>query len=340
MDYSIWAWAGFAGFILLMLGLDLGLFNRRARIITYRQATLLSMMWVALATLFAGLVFWQLGSQRGLEFVTAYLIELSLSVDNLFVFLLIFAYFKVSARYQHRVLFWGVLGALVMRVTFIFLGTTLLHSFQPIAYLFGAFLVYTGVRMFREPKIEVHPERNRIVRLVTRLVPIKRYYEGKKFFTRKNGRHAGTLLLLVLLIVEVTDLIFAADSIPAILAVTPSRFILYTSNVFAILGLRSLYFLLARVVEKFHYLKTGLSIVLTFIGVKMLAQDFLRVPIGIALGIVAAVLAASVAASFVWPPAGSGAMAPLADENPLSSLPTNEDKTPAEAARTSDYSAP
>jgi tellurite resistance protein TerC len=294
-------WIGFSLFILFMLGLDLGLFNRKAHTITYREATIWSVVWITLASIFAGIVFWYQGPTRGLEFVTGYLIELSLSVDNLFVFLLIFSYFKVPARYQHRVLFWGVMGALVMRLTMIFVGAALINRFQWIIYIFGAFLVYTGIRMFRQEDTDIQPEENFIVRLVTRYIPLTRTYEGEHFFTKVDGKRAGTLLLLVLVIVEVTDLVFAVDSIPAIFAITTNTFIVYTSNVFAILGLRSMYFLLAGVVEKFHYLKMGLAIVLTFIGSKMLVVAVgVHIPIWISLVFVAVVLLSSVAASLIW----------------------------------------
>jgi tellurite resistance protein TerC len=301
-EHSIWIWVGFGAFILLMLSIDLGLFNRKAHSVTYREAAVWSSVWVSLAMIFAGMVFWHQGKVRGLEFLTGYLIELSLSVDNLFVFLLLFAYFKVPAKFQHRVLFWGVMGALVMRATMILIGAALIERFHWIIYVFGVFLIYTGIKMFTQKEQELHPEDNPVVKLVKRLVPITHHYEGEKFFTVVNGRRYGTLLLLVLVIVEVTDLIFAVDSIPAIFAVTNDRFILYTSNVFAILGLRSLFFLLAGVVEKFHYLKIGLAIVLTFIGVKMLVGAVgVHIPIGISLVVVAVVLLGAVAASLIWP---------------------------------------
>src|SRR5436305_13395185 len=270
MDYPIWAWAGFGLFILSMLALDLGVLNRRAHAVKYREATLWSVVWVTLALVFAGIVFWNAGRQTGLEFVTGYIIELSLLVDNLFVFVLIFSYFKVPSKYQHRVLYWGVLGALVMRVAMILAGTVLIDRFHWIIYIFGAFLIHTSVQMFRETETEIEPEKGFFVRQVTRYVPIARHYERRKFFTVVDGKRVGTLLLLVLIVVEVTDLVFAVDSIPAIFGVTTDRFIVYTSNVFAILGLRTFYFLLAGVVEKFHYLKIGLGIVLGFIGMKML----------------------------------------------------------------------
>ena len=316
MEYSFWAWGGFGAFILLMLALDLGLLNRKAHAITYKEATIWSIVWITLAMIFAGGIFAgyfeQSGApgasyQQGIEFLTGYLIELSLSVDNLFVFLLIFSYFRVPAKYQHRVLFWGVLGALVMRITMIFLGAKLIENFHWMIYVFGAFLVFTGIRMLRQDEGGVHPENNPLVRLATRFIPITRHYEGEKFFTRVDGKLTGTLLLLVLVIVEVTDLVFAVDSIPAIFGITTNTFIVYTSNVFAILGLRSLYFLLAGVVEKFHYLKVGLSIVLTFVGLKMLGESFIshyldkQTTILISLGVVAVVLAGSVVASLIWP---------------------------------------
>ncbi|HEX8189775.1 MAG TPA: TerC family protein [Pyrinomonadaceae bacterium] len=309
MDYSLWAWGGFGLFILLMLALDLGVLNRKAHAVTYREATVWSVVWVTLALVFAGIVFWKTDRQTGLEFLTGYVIELSLSVDNLFVFLLIFSYFKVPAKYQHRVLFWGVLGALVMRMTMIAVGATLVERFHWIIYVFGAFLIYTGFKMLRQDESQANPEDNPLVRFVTRLIPITRHYEGDKFFTVENGRKMGTLLLLVLVIVEVSDLVFAVDSIPAIFGITTNPFIVYTSNVFAILGLRSLYFLLAGVVEKFHYLKVGLAIVLMFVGVKMLAEGYVHDRFGVSketvilvsLGFVAVVLLSSVAVSLLWP---------------------------------------
>src|SRR6266545_534857 len=297
-----WLWLGFSLFILFMLGLDLGLFNRKAHTIKYREAAIWTIIWVLLAVIFGSIVFVTQGTQRGLEFTTGYLIELSLSVDNLFVFLLLFSYFKVPAKYQHRVLFWGVLGALLMRLTMIFVGAELINRFNRITYVFGAFLVYTGVKMFGEETTDIQPEQNPVVRLVTHYIPIARHYEDEKFFTRVNGRVTGTLLLLVLLIVEITDLVFAVDSIPAIFAITTNTFIVYTSNVFAILGLRSMYFLLAGVVEKFQYLRMGLAIVLTFIGVKMLVEVFhLVISVKISLVVVATLLLTSVVASILWP---------------------------------------
>ena len=299
---STWLWIGFSLFILTMLSLDLGLFNRKAHTITYREAAIWSAVWVTLALIFSVLVFYYQGTDLGYRFLTGYLIELSLSVDNLFVFLLIFSYFKVPAKFQHRVLFWGVMGALVMRLTMIFIGAALINRFHWIIYIFGAFLVYTGIKMFKQEEIEIQPEHNPLVRLVTRFFPVTKTYDGEKFFTVVDGRRTGTLLLLVLMVVEVTDLIFAVDSIPAIFAITTNTFIVYTSNVFAILGLRSLYFLLAGVVEKFRYLRVGLAIVLTFIGVKMLVTAVgFHIPIQISLIFVAVVLAGSIVASLLFP---------------------------------------
>ena len=294
-------WIGFSAFILLMLSLDLGLFNRRAHAIRYREAWIWSGVWVTLAMIFCAIVFKYQGKTRGLEFLTGYLIELSLSVDNLFVFLLIFSYFKVPSKFQHRVLFWGVVGALVMRLTMIFVGAALIQRFNWIIYIFGAFLVYTGIKMFKQEETEIHPDQNPVVRFITRFLPLTHHYDGQNFLTKVDGRRTGTLLLMVLVVVEVTDVIFAVDSIPAIFAITTNTFIVYTSNVFAILGLRSMYFLLAGVVEKFHYLRLGLAIVLTFIGLKMMVVALgVHIPIWFSLVFVGVVLLGSVAASLVF----------------------------------------
>jgi tellurite resistance protein TerC len=299
---SNWLWLGFSVFIIAMLSLDLGLFNRRAHTIKYKEAWIWSAVWVTLAMIFAGLVFFYQGRDSGFRFLTGYLIELSLSVDNLFVFLLIFSYFKVPAKFQHRVLFWGVMGALIMRLTMIFIGAALIDRFHWIIYIFGAFLVYTGIKMFSHEDTDMQPDQNPVVRAVTRFLPISHHYDEQKFFTRVNGKRTGTLLLLVLIVVEVTDLVFAVDSIPAIFAITTNTFIVYTSNVFAILGLRSMYFLLAGVVEKFRYLRIGLAIVLTFIGLKMLLGAVsIHIPIEFSLVFVALVLVGSVVASLLIP---------------------------------------
>src|SRR5215216_1744727 len=332
---SKWLWIGFSLFIFTMLSLDLGLFNRKAHTIKYREAWIWSGVWVTLAMIFAGIVFYYLGSQPGFEFLTGYIIELSLSVDNLFVFLLIFSYFKVPAKFQHRVLFWGVMGALFMRLTMIFVGAALINKFHWIIYIFGGFLVYTGVKMFKDEEIDIQPEQNPLVRFVTHFFPITRHYEEEKFFTRSNGKLTGTLLLLVLMVVEVTDLVFAVDSIPAIFAITRDTFIVYTSNVFAILGLRSMYFLLAGVVEKFRYLRFGLAIVLTFIGVKMLLGAVgLHIPIKISLGFVALVLVGSVLGSLWFPPKGETTI--HVDLPPDFDLPLGEELNDQDKAETAE----
>lgn len=335
MEHSIWLWVGFNLFIILMLVIDLGIFNRKAHVITYKEAAIWSAVWITLAAIFAVIVFWHLGKSTGFDFVLGYIVEKALSVDNLFVFLLIFSYFKVPAKYQHRVLFWGVLGALVMRGVMILLGATLIKSFHWVIYIFGVFLIFTGIKMLRQDEREIHPERNPVVRFVTRLVPITHHYEEEKFFTIHNGRRAGTLLLLVLVVVEVTDLVFAVDSIPAIFGITTDTFIVYTSNVFAILGLRSLYFMLAGVVEKFHYLKTGLAIVLSFIGVKMLTEDLVsdfltREALTVAsLGFVALVLTGSVVASLIWPKPVLEIIDHSTDLEPASNSEKSEVESPA-----------
>jgi len=335
---ATWLWIGFSLFILIMLALDLGLFNRKAHTIRYREAWIWSGVWVTLAMLFASIVFHYQGSQLGFEFLTGYLIELSLSVDNLFVFLLIFSYFKVPSKFQHRVLFWGVMGALVMRLTMIFVGAALINKFHWIIYIFGAFLVYTGVKMFKQEEIEIQPEQNPLVRLVTRFLPITRHYEEEQFFTINNGKRAGTLLLLVLMVVEVTDLVFALDSIPAIFAITTNTFIVYTSNVFAILGLRSMYFLLAGVVEKFRYLRIGLAVVLTFIGLKMLLSAVgVIISIKISLIFVAVVLVGSVVASLLIAPESDNTI--QVDLPPDFDLPLGEELNEADRQAENDQKA-
>lgn len=296
---SIWLWVGFVAFILAMLALDLGVLNRKAHEISLREAAVWSAVWIGLALLFnAVLFFWQ-GSGVALEFFTAYLIEKSLSVDNIFVFVVIFASFGVPAAYQHRVLFWGILGALVMRGALIALGITLLSLFDWVLYVFGVFLVITGVRLAFRREQTIHPNKNPLVRLAQRILPVTDSYEGTRFFVRRSGQLAATPLLLVLILIESTDLLFALDSIPAVLAITVDPFIVYTSNVFAILGLRSLYFLLARSVQRFRYLNVGLAAILAFVGVKMLLHDIVHIPISVSLGGIAAILVVTIAASLV-----------------------------------------
>ena len=283
-----------------MLGLDLGVFHRRAHTVKFREALAWSMVWIALAVIFAVVVFFWHGRTPALEFVTGYVIELSLSVDNLFVFLLIFRFFQVPAVHQHKVLFWGILGALIMRAVFIAAGVGLIQRFHWIVYVFGAFLVYSGIKLFFQEEAEIHPEKNPVLRLFRRFVPVTKDYEGDKFFVRRAGLYA-TPLFVVLLVVETTDLLFAVDSIPAILAITRDAFIVYTSNVFAIMGLRSMYFALAGMMEMFRYLHYGLSLVLVFVGAKMLLSHYLEIPTPVALAAVAGVLAISVIASVANP---------------------------------------
>ena len=283
-----------------MLVLDLGVFHRRAHTVKFREALAWSVAWIALAAIFAVVIFFWHGRTPALEFVTGYVIELSLSVDNLFVFLLIFRFFQVPAIHQHKVLFWGILGALIMRAIFIAAGVTLIERFHWIIYAFGAFLVYSGIKLFFQNEAEIHPEKNPVLRLFRRWVPVTKDYVDNKFFVRSPGLYA-TPLFVVLLVVETTDLLFAVDSIPAILAITRDAFIVYTSNVFAILGLRSMYFALAGMMEMFRYLHYGLSLVLVFVGAKMLVSHYLEIPTPVALATVAGVLVISVIASMADP---------------------------------------
>jgi tellurite resistance protein TerC len=299
MEETIWMWVGFNLFVLAMLALDLGIFHRKAHVVSLKEAAVWSIVWITLALVFnSGIYFWS-GPEPALKFFTGYLIEKSLSVDNIFVFVLIFSAFSVPAAFQHRVLFWGILGALLMRGTLILAGSVLLNEFHWIIYVFGAFLILTGIKMAFQRHAEQHPEDNPLVRLVRRLLPMTNGYEGDRFFARRAGKWLATPLLLVLLSVEFTDLIFAVDSIPAIFAVTQDSFIVYTSNVFAILGLRSLYFVLAGVVDKFYYLKLGLSAILVFVGMKMVLAEVYKIPVAISLVVIAVVLAITVVASLL-----------------------------------------
>ena len=297
----IWFWVLFNVFVVTMLVLDLGVFHRKVHVIALREALRWSAFWISLAGCFAVLVFFWRGGQPTLEFVTGYVIELSLSVDNLFVFLMLFTYFRVPREHQYRVLFWGIVGALVMRAAFILAGVTLISKFHWIIYVFGAFLVWTGFKMFGARDRQVDPEKNPVLRLFRRWWPITETYVGGKFFHRVSGRTYATPLFVVLLVVETTDIMFAVDSVPAVLAITRDPFIVYTSNVFAILGLRALYFSLAGMMAMFHYLTYGLAVILMFVGTKMLASGFFHIPITVALGVVVAVLAGSVAVSLLFP---------------------------------------
>jgi len=293
-------WILFNVFVLGMLALDLWIFHRPAHTIKFREAAAWSLTWIVLACAFAVLVYFWRGRDAAVEFTTGYVIELSLSVDNLFVFLVIFRYFRVPADHQHKVLFWGILGALVMRGVFILLGIGLIRQFHWITYLFGGFLVYSGIKLFRQEDASIEPEKNPVVRLFRRWIPVTEDYDGDRFFVRRAGLYA-TPLLVVLVVVETTDLLFATDSIPAVLAITLKPFIVYTSNVFAVLGLRSMFFVLAGMMDVFHYLHYGLSVVLVFIGAKMLVAEYLRIPTLVALAVVAGVLLISVLASLLHP---------------------------------------
>ena len=293
-------WIAFNLFVLVMLALDVGVLGRRARTVSFRQAAVRSVIWIALALAFAGVLLHFEGRTPALEFVTGYVIELSLSVDNLFVFLLIFRYFKVDGDHRHKVLLWGILGALVLRAVFIFAGVGLLRRFHFITYLFGALLVYSGFKLFRQGESDIHPEKNPVLRLFRKFMPVTKEFVGDRFFVRKPGLYA-TPLFIVLLVVETTDVVFAVDSIPAILAITLNTFVVYTSNVFAIMGLRSMYFALAGMLDLFHYLHYGLAVILMFVGAKMLASGYFEISTVAALGFVAVVLTASVGASMVFP---------------------------------------
>ncbi|HUG10764.1 MAG TPA: TerC family protein [Opitutaceae bacterium] len=307
----LWAWAAFIGFVIAMLALDLGVFNRKSHVIKTREALGWVAVWVTLALAFNVLIYFWRGRQPALEFLTGYVIELCLSVDNVFVFIVIFGYFKVPAQFQHRVLFWGIVGAAVMRALFIVAGIVLINRFEWVIAIFGAFLVYTGIKLAMPKKEDIHPENNPIVRIFRRFFPVSAKYEGGKFFTVENGRKMATPLFIVLLVIESTDVAFALDSIPAILAITKDPFIVFTSNIFAILGLRSMYFALAGVMQLFRFLNIGLAVILVFIGVKMLLAYFMHFHLEIthSLAFIGTVLTLSVVLSLL--------------------IPVKDDKTPA-----------
>ncbi len=327
IEYPLWVWILFFFVVLTALFVDIGIVNRKSHAPSRRETFAWSAVWVSLALLFCGFIYSQFGTFKAKEFLTGYLIELSLSIDNLFVFLLIFSYFKVPKKYQHRVLFWGIFMALVLRMIMIFAGVELVESFNWLLYVFGAFLIYTGIKMFGEDDV-FEPHESALIRLTTKFIRISKHYEGDRFFVKVDGRTTGTLLLLVLIIINVADLVFAVDSIPAILGVTTDRFIVYTSNIFAILGLRTFFFLLADLHDRFHYLKYGLAFVLTFIGIKMLLplfaeglllligggspevaefltryqhHEFEQLLINISLGVVVTAIALSVLFSVIFP---------------------------------------
>lgn len=299
MEVTSSFWIGFNVFVLLMLALDLGVFNRKAHAVSVKEALTWSAVWISLALIFNGLIYYWFGEAKAVEFLTGYLIEKSLSIDNIFVFVLVFGYFQIPAIYQHKILFWGILGALVMRVIFIFAGVALIEKFHWSVYIFGLFLIYTGYKMFTEKGAAIDPENNPVIKFFRRIMPVTHQLHGDKFFVNLDGKRYATPLFLVLVLIETTDLIFAVDSIPAILAITQDQFIVYTSNVFAILGLRSLYFALAHVVDRFVYLSYGLAIILVFVGIKMVMVDIYKIPTFISLLVIAVILIFSVVLSFV-----------------------------------------
>ena len=301
MTHSLSVWVGFNILILVLIAIDLGVLHKKSHVISVKEALLWSAGWIFISLTFnVGVYFW-FGYDSALQFLTGYLIEKSLSVDNIFVFAILFSYFKVKPEYQHKVLMWGILGALFMRGAMIALGTALISNYHWVIFILGAFLVYTGIKMAIQKEISVHPEKNPVVNLAKRFIPMSNDYDGDKFVTTINGKKIFTPLIVVLIVVEVTDLMFAVDSIPAIFAITTDSFIVYTSNVFAILGLRALYFALSGVLDMFHYLKYGLGLVLSFVGVKMLISEFYVISIPVALGVVAAILVISVVVSIMVP---------------------------------------
>lgn len=294
MDTPIIFWIFFNVFVLIMLALDLGIFHRKSHEVSVKEALTWTLVWVALAMVFNAIIYsWQ-GQEQALEFFTGYLVEKALSVDNIFVFIMVFSYFQIPSIYQHKILFWGIIGALIMRVIFIFAGVALIEKFHFTIYIFGVLLIYTGYKMFNHNGAEIHPEKNPVIRFFKKFMPVTTQLHNDKFFVKVSGKRFATPLFLVLLLIETTDLIFAVDSIPAILAITQDQFIVYTSNVFAILGLRSLYFALAGVVHRFWLLSYGLAVVLVFVGIKMLLIDVYKIPIEWSLIFIATVITASV----------------------------------------------
>jgi tellurite resistance protein TerC len=296
-------WISFNVFVLLMLVLDLGVFHRKSKEIGVKEALVWTAIWIAMSLMFSVFVFYRFGEDKTYEYLTGYLIEKSLSIDNIFVMMLIFSYFHVPAAYQHKVLFWGILGALVMRVFFILAGIELIHKFHWLIYIFGGFLIFTGIRIATQGDAKLNPEKNPVVKFVRKLFRVTPAFEEDKFFVRRNHQLWATPLFVVVVLIEATDLVFAVDSIPAILAISDDPFIVYTSNVFAILGLRSLYFALAGIEKYFVYLKYGLAAILVFVGIKMCIADFYKIPIGISLGFIVLSLTVTVIASRLVKPA-------------------------------------
>lgn len=301
MSEPLWAWFAFTAFVLVMLVVDLGIFQRRAHVVKPKEAAIWTVIWVSLSLLLGGVFHYWLGVEKSIQYITGYVLEWSLSVDNIFVFVLVFNYFKVPARYQQRVLLWGIIGALVLRASMILVGVALIERFDWILYVFGVFLLLTGLRMLFQKEGETDLEKNPAIRLVRRFMPVADAYHGQRFFTRRGGGGLkATPLLLVLVVIEFTDLLFAVDSIPAIFAVTTDGFIVYTASIMALLGLRSMYFLLAHVVHRFLFLRTGLSLILIYIGIKMLVNDIYPIPSLVSLAVVLSMLVLSVVASLIW----------------------------------------
>ncbi|MGH2750722.1 MAG: TerC family protein [Actinomycetota bacterium] len=326
MDVPTWGWVAFVAFIIAMLAIDLFL-HRDHHAVSVKEAAVWSLVWIVMGTSFGGIIWWLEGSTLATEYITGYLIEKSLSVDNIFVFALILSYFSVPLKFQHNVLFWGIFGALVFRAIFIFAGVALLERFHWMIYVFGLFLVVTGIRMFLHQDEEIHPERNPVLKGLRRFLPISNDYDEARFFTIQNGKRMATPLLAVLVVIETTDIIFAVDSIPAILAVTRDQFIVFSSNAFAILGLRALYFLLAGIMNRFVYLKPGLAFVLVYVGVKMLITDFYEIPTLVSLGVIAVTLTVAIVASL---------RATTAEERQqLAGEKMEEDEAPSEPERES-----
>lgn len=299
MEISIWFWVAFNAFVLLMLALDLGVFHKNLHAVSVKEALIWSGIWIFLALCFNSFIYFVFGETKALEFFTGYVIEKALSVDNIFVFVLIFSFFQIPAIYQHKVLFWGIIGALIMRIIFIFAGIALLEKFHWTIYLFGAILIFTGIKMLFDKDKKIEPDKNPVIKFFKRFFPTTNELYGDRFFIKQNQKTLATPLFVVLIMIEVTDLIFAVDSIPAILAVTQDHFIVYTSNVFAILGLRSLYFALANIIDRFKYLAVGLAIILVFVGIKMILIDFFKIPIHYSLLIIFLILTSSVIISLV-----------------------------------------
>jgi tellurite resistance protein TerC len=307
----MWWWIFFAVFILAMLALDLGVFNRKSHVIKMKEAMLWTLFWVTLALLFCAGVYFFYGHGKAMEFLAGYLIEYSLSIDNLFVFMLIFRFFNVPHAYEHKALFWGILLALITRGVFIFAGVALINAFSWVMYLFGAFLIFTGVKMALNKETEVHPDKNIAIKLLRYFIPVTKTFCGAKFLILKRGVRFATPMLAVLLALETTDILFAVDSIPAVLAITKDPFIVYTSNVFAILGLRSLFFAISSLMKLFHLLHYGLAAILTFVGIKMLIEDFFHVPVAASLIVIASILIVSVISSIIWPDKEDGEIPPV-----------------------------